>query len=236
MGWTSSPEWTTTAAVKAAILAECFGTTSTVVQTAATCAGKHLWILADDRQGTRRIFLFLIEGGSTAGYAWKSMDESMHPYTYDCPLAFLDMAPETSAKWRDGVRKFHARKGAKFVPGDKVMSYGKPYTVVGPCKRSWLVQDAEGNRYKASPAHMRLAAEVEAEARAEREAALASPYIVVSASGDWCPTVPEGMVGVIATPGGNRKGIGEERRALVPADRYRGGYVLDGSEPAWIGR
>ena len=42
------------------------------------------------------------------GWGYKAMEESMHPYYYSCPPGFLDRAPEQSAEWRAGVRKFRA--------------------------------------------------------------------------------------------------------------------------------
>lgn len=46
-------------------------------------------------------------------WGYKSLDESVHPYYYSCPLRYLDLAPEQSAEWRAGVRKFHADQGLK---------------------------------------------------------------------------------------------------------------------------
>ncbi|MBB6366655.1 hypothetical protein FHR56_001768 [Xanthomonas sacchari] len=43
-------------------------------------------------------------------WGYKSLDESMHPYYYSCPLSYLDLAPEQSADWRAGVRAYHARR------------------------------------------------------------------------------------------------------------------------------
>ena len=43
-------------------------------------------------------------------WGYKPMDESMHPYYYSCPLRYLDMAPMRSAKWREGVRAYHAQR------------------------------------------------------------------------------------------------------------------------------
>jgi hypothetical protein len=34
----------------------------------------------------------------------------MHPYYYSCPLRFLDLAPEQSRAWREGVRAYHAQR------------------------------------------------------------------------------------------------------------------------------
>ena len=39
-------------------------------------------------------------------WGYKPMDESVHPYRFDCPLAFLEMAPVRCQAWRDAVRKY----------------------------------------------------------------------------------------------------------------------------------
>ena len=46
----------------------------------------------------------------SAGGHWgyKSLDESVHPYYYACPLRYLDMAPVRSPEWRERVHRFHA--------------------------------------------------------------------------------------------------------------------------------
>lgn len=50
--------------------------------------------------------------GSSDGWGYKPMDESMHPFYYSCPLSYLHMAPEQSREWREGVRVWHARRHA----------------------------------------------------------------------------------------------------------------------------
>jgi len=66
----------------------------------------------------------------------------------------------------------------------------------------------------------------------------ADKHVVVSASGSG-PGVPEGMVGVSATLGGERGQAAWDAQIhrLVPSEDYakreRFGYVLDGSEPVW---
>ncbi|MEO6323798.1 MAG: hypothetical protein ABIQ65_04160 [Thermoanaerobaculia bacterium] len=48
-------------------------------------------------------------------YGWgsKSMEESQHPYFYDCPLEFLDDVPMvTCQEWRDVVRRHWREKGS----------------------------------------------------------------------------------------------------------------------------
>ncbi len=45
---------------------------------------------------------------SPEGWGYKCLEEASHPYHYDCPIHFLDLAPEQSADWRANVRQFHA--------------------------------------------------------------------------------------------------------------------------------
>ena len=48
--------------------------------------------------------------GSQGEWGYKPLDESMHPYYYSCPLAYLEMAPVRSEAWREGVRAYHRRR------------------------------------------------------------------------------------------------------------------------------
>ena len=52
----------------------------------------------------------LIEGSRSAGWGYKDMEESMHPYYYSCPVEYLDMAPAKCELWRANVREFHDAK------------------------------------------------------------------------------------------------------------------------------
>jgi hypothetical protein len=54
----------------------------------------------------RYIEINLVEGGGH-----KALEESMHPYYYDCPLAFFDLVPERCAEWRQKVREHAQTKG-----------------------------------------------------------------------------------------------------------------------------
>ncbi len=45
-------------------------------------------------------------------WGYKSMDESVHPYYYSCPLSYLERAPEQSPEWRERVRAHHAKRRA----------------------------------------------------------------------------------------------------------------------------
>lgn len=48
--------------------------------------------------------------GSSDRWGYKSLDESVNPYYYSCPLRYLDMAPEQCRKWREGVHAYHAQR------------------------------------------------------------------------------------------------------------------------------
>ncbi|HFX2658403.1 TPA: hypothetical protein ACID62_006427, partial [Pseudomonas aeruginosa] len=49
---------------------------------------------------------------SGGDWGYKSLDESVHPYYYSCPLRYLDMAPVQSSEWRERVHRFHAGRAA----------------------------------------------------------------------------------------------------------------------------
>jgi hypothetical protein len=64
------------------------------------------------------IACYLLKAGrGEAGY--KPMDESMGPFYYSCPLAYLAMVPETNRQWRDNVRAYHAEKVQKQGPQEQ---------------------------------------------------------------------------------------------------------------------
>ncbi|WP_417737730.1 hypothetical protein [Rosistilla oblonga] len=67
---------------------------------------KQRWITCD-----------LIEYRRGSGWGNKSMDESMHPYYFSCPLKYLNMVPIDefggNAEWRPEVMKRHEKRRAK---------------------------------------------------------------------------------------------------------------------------
>lgn len=127
--------------------------------------GNQLWtvqVLVDAAgNGLRKpeIVLFLLRGDRNFGWGYKDMTESMHPYYYDCPLAFLAMAPEVSPAWRDGVRARHddLRKGRALRGSIEVGTtivlkdnyYGKTLKVVA--LKPFVAVDDRGNRYRVPP-------------------------------------------------------------------------------------
>jgi hypothetical protein len=48
------------------------------------------------------------------GWGYKFLDEASHPDYFSCPLNYLDLVPIEvyggHQEWRDGVRRFHARR------------------------------------------------------------------------------------------------------------------------------
>lgn len=82
----------------------------------------RLWVLAQNPGQEPFIILFLLERHDGC-WGYKDMDESMGPYYYDCPLSYLDRAPEpmgfcrdhagSGKSWRDHVREHHAQVAAR---------------------------------------------------------------------------------------------------------------------------
>jgi hypothetical protein len=92
---------------------------------ASSLRGNRLWILArNKREDAPFIALFLLACYKGC-WGYKDIYESMGPYYYDCPLSFLDQAPEPPycsidghageprTTWRDHVRRFHAAQAER---------------------------------------------------------------------------------------------------------------------------
>jgi hypothetical protein len=100
--------------------------------------GNNLWAVQEgyksDGTPIRFIGLYLLRGsnGSRDGWGYKDMDESAGPYYFNCPLSYLDMVAcpgGHATEWREGVRAYHAKANQKLVAGQRIMLYGKEYTV-----------------------------------------------------------------------------------------------------------
>lgn len=76
-------------------------------------SGNTLWTVHDGPSG-RWLGCYLLSR-SRDGWGYKPMEESMGPYYYSCPLAFLAEAPIACPEWRDGVRKYHAERNARLA-------------------------------------------------------------------------------------------------------------------------
>lgn len=126
MGWTFFSNWTSSELIGE--LTQSDESDNARYETIAhTLRGNVLWSVVritakqpgmhklDAGQSTVVIVCHLLQGaGSRWGY--KSVTEVMHPYYYSCPLSYLDMAPERSRRWRNGVRAWHARQCTPTVP------------------------------------------------------------------------------------------------------------------------
>jgi hypothetical protein len=107
--------------------------------------GNHLWIQFEQSDGKRLVGLCLLGSSRRAFPTWgyKDMDETMHPYYYDCPLRLIDTATEPlnegSAKWREAVREYWKKKASKPRPimGMRINYGGVSYV---------LNEKAQGNR------------------------------------------------------------------------------------------
>lgn len=163
MGWTSCGSWRNPSDVKREILSWYQKDGVKLLAHRSTSYGRNLW-LAIEKDGERFIALYLI---SKAGgdYAYKGMTEMCGPCETDCPLALLELVPESSlpkesgysAKWREGVRKQASVRKREIEVGSTVKVYGKEYRVLGKHKRSYKVQSLEnGMVYRCSAAKMSL--------------------------------------------------------------------------------
>lgn len=109
--------------------------------------GNHLWTLIKCPDDRVIVGLDLMAGGGKQGMGWglKGMDEESGPYSYDCPLSFLDAASEprgSAIEWRRAVRAHHANKKINRPYISQVVSFGsEQYLLLGPAgpHRGWLV-------------------------------------------------------------------------------------------------
>lgn len=89
------------------------------------------------------------------GTAWgyKDMDETMGPYSYDCPAAILDMLSPTdnptSNGWRQACREHAAEKAARRREAKKPLFV--PQGISVEVRRgSWIIGNGHYNRYRFS--------------------------------------------------------------------------------------
>lgn len=119
--------------------------------------GNRHWHVVELADGKRFIGLDIIsKHGSEYGY--KSMDESMGPHYYDCPLSFLALAGEPTgiaADWREDVIHHHYRKDQhkKLRPGSRVRYGNDTFELNRKLNRqSWEVtRERDNGRFKLTP-------------------------------------------------------------------------------------
>lgn len=121
--------------------------------------GNHLWIQIEKNDTKERLIgLFLLgsSGRTFQNWGYKDMDETMHPYYYDCPLRLIDTATEplneASAEWRKKVRAHWERKKStpKPVSGMTVNYGGTQYQLRIPLgRRGWdVVRVSDGQPFR----------------------------------------------------------------------------------------
>lgn len=122
----------------------------------ASVLGAHF--MAVEKGGISFVITMLTQknGGD---WGCKEMSEDMGPTEARCPVRLLEVTSglegQGSADWRERVRDHNRAKAREFKPGDLVLIYGKPYTVLGKVKRSYEVRRMDTSKvYKASPTKM----------------------------------------------------------------------------------
>lgn len=122
MGWTFIQR-STRASVIAEVLSSAFHeTVDHVIHGNVVYAIKRVPDRADvvpEKRGREYIAVFLISGRGEPGYryGYKSLDETMGPCYYDCPLRFLERVPcpdsQHAVEWRAAVRRHHAETASR---------------------------------------------------------------------------------------------------------------------------
>ena len=107
MGWTSSTQWYNQSKMIEYLISE-ERTGPNLMCMAHQCKGNILWIVwqsTKERGGKSWIECTLIRKFGYEEYGYKDMEESMHPYYYNCPLSYLKMANDgIHEEWRARVK------------------------------------------------------------------------------------------------------------------------------------
>jgi hypothetical protein len=101
-------------------------------------------------------------------FCTKHLDEYSGPYAVRCPKSILDLLSpldssvpgyEYARDWREQCKKEAERLSClkTIQPGTKIQYGGNSYTIKARSKNSWIVQSAEGQEYKMSPAQLKNA-------------------------------------------------------------------------------
>lgn len=114
------------------------------------CKGNVLYALHESVKGDgsslKWIGIYLLQR-SDGSWGYKDMDESMHPYYYNCPVSYLDAADEPtsdSAKaWRDEVRRQAAERAKQNAKRPKV---GERWSCHGANCKEIRIVEVKGRR------------------------------------------------------------------------------------------
>ena len=86
-----------------------------------------VWEVTEPEEKVRRyIGCDLLACQRGHGWGYKEMCESMGPYYYSCPLAYLDMVPVANEEWRVQVRAYHEARNRQVNIGDVLVFEGLP--------------------------------------------------------------------------------------------------------------
>lgn len=165
MGWTFTPSFTKADLVKERTdraIKRFTGTGGAEIETEVldhSLRGNRLWKLVRyKKHGKEEVFiaLDLLAYDKRHGAGYKDMEESSGPHVYDCPLKFLDRAPEPERSesviewdqarhggmsWRDRVRAWHKGQREK---AKKTIEPGRKYALTsirvghGKARLHWI--------------------------------------------------------------------------------------------------
>jgi len=158
MGWDFCSAWTKQADVKNYLLGSF---TEKVLAHKTTAYGRRLWVAVEAADGTRNIVLALLDKEAGSGWwGFKTMDESMGPYYWDCPTSLLDLMGEPrnedARQWRAEVRRRAAAGKRTLDVGTEFKhSNGTIYRITEVLPRgAYRVVDGLGNAYKLPKSHV----------------------------------------------------------------------------------
>lgn len=154
MGWTTPYGMSTKKQITDMLIRDLTGSgTHKVLKTATV--GNCFWVAMHTVTHGSFIVLYLLEKHK-GEYSYKDMDETMHPYYYNCPLSLLDLTTTPTNEelpWRKEVRKRAAqtanRKSKPIAVGDFVTARSSAgmYKVIGRYgPRSWRIEDVATKR------------------------------------------------------------------------------------------
>lgn len=107
-----------------------------------------------DGTAERYIGCDLLGSSKGCGWGYKSMSESMGPYYFSCPLAYLAMVPEPPGEcakgWREQVREYHRLRSQKVAVGQVVTLRAgyKPSALTVVNLRPFQGRDETGRLYR----------------------------------------------------------------------------------------
>lgn len=147
MGWLFSDRWESRQELLDYLRSkERWGDDFEIVRSQAV--GNNHWYVAKRTDGVVFIGLDLMSGRKRE-WGYKDLEESMGPREVNCPVGYLDLAPDPggyATEWRVKVREYAAEQKAKKAlgPGSIVLYGNDKYTLLEKSYRrgSWRVRSA----------------------------------------------------------------------------------------------